>query len=496
MTNGAGYTVRSRLHSFLRSRWGWGIGFALLLALGAPRIARQVRACFCPPAVLKSGGYSFDLDLTMAFVDKFSKTGVLYDTTGFDPYGPTTTTMFKYPPPHMAFMMVMLPSRSRDTAPPSAPLVGGGKVPGPETRAERVAGRAEAGRVARLRAYAQARPLVILYLASLVAALSLVLAALRPGWKLGGLIILVFLNWQPHWESMEGPGIESLLLLLLVLSLVLLKAGRVSIGGIPIGFAGALKVYPWVIAFPFLLSRRGLRVFLGVLAGAVLAFAVATYFVPPRILLEYLTRILPRVGGGSGIRENLSALGNLSRLAYFLTERHLAPVILPLGIRELVRAFPPSPAILLTLALWLALCLPIGLLTIRAWRRTASGMPERNDLLRLGMSVSLVILVMPTAWSAYQTLLLVPLALGIALAPPPGRAKLTWGLLLYACGAGAWNVGTTCPLPVVIVRSLIPLALWLACLRLLDTKSPAPLWSGADIAGPCSSPGDPVRPAG
>jgi hypothetical protein len=149
----------------------------------------------------------------------------------------------------------------------------------------------------------------------------------------------------------------------------------------------------------------------------------------------------------------------------------------------------------LTLALWLALCLPVGVLTIRALRRTASGMPERNDLLRLGLSVSLVILLMPTAWSAYQTLLLVPLALGIALAPPPGRAKLTWSLLLYAGGAGAVNVGTS-PLPVVVVRSLIPLALWLACLRLLDSKSPGPWWSGADLAGPCSSPGDPVRSAG
>jgi hypothetical protein len=446
--------------------------------------------------VAKTGGYSFDLDLTMGYVDKFAKTGVLYDTTGFDPYGPVTNTMFKYPPPHMAFMMVMLPSSSRNTLPPSAPLVAGGKAPSPETRAERMARRAEAGRVARLRAYAQARPLVIFYLASMLAALALVLAALKPGWKLGGLIVLVFLNWQPHWESMEGPGIESLLLLLLALSLMLLKAGRVSMGGIPIGFAGALKVYPWVIVFPFLLSRRGLRVFLGVLAGAVLAFAVATYFVPPRISLEYLTRILPRVGGGSGLGENLSALGNFSRLAYFLTARQQAPVILPLGVGELVRGFPPSPAILLTLGLWLALCLPIMALTIRTLRRTASGTPERNDLLRLGLSVSLLILLMPTAWSAYQTLLLVPLALGIALAPPPGRAKLTWGLLLYAGVAGAFGVGTTCPLPVVVARSLIPLALWLACLRLLDTKSPGPLWSGADIAGPCSSPGDPVRSAG
>ena len=458
-------------------------------------MARQVRTCFCPPPGGVVGGYSYDIDLTIGFVEQFVKTGVLYDTTGVDPYGPITSSMLKYPPPHAAFVMALIPSSRRVTAPARAAQVAGANMRGPETQAESQARWAEARRVAGLRAYTRTRPLVILYLASLVAALGLVLAAFKPGWKLGGLIALIFLNWQPNWESMEGPGIESFLLLLFALSLVLLKARRVSMSGIPIGLAGALKVYPWGAVLLFLPSRRVVRVLLGVLAGTVLAFAAATYFVPLRISLGYLTDILPRVGGGSGLRDNLSALGNFSRLAYYLSGEQ-APVILPLGVRELVHGLRPPPAALLALALWLVLCLSLTVVSIRSLRRAPPETPERTDLLRLGLSVSLIILLMPTAWSAYQTSLLVPLALGLALAPPPGRAKLTWSLLLFAGGAGAVNMGATSPLPVVVLRSLIPLALWLACLRLLDAKSPEARWSGADIARPCFSPGGPAVPTG
>ena len=195
--------------------------------------------------------------------------------------------------------------------------------------------------------------------------------------------------------------------------------------------------------------------------------------------------------GGSGVRDNLSALGNFSRLAYYLNGEQ-APVILPLGVRELVHGLRPPPAALLALALWLALCLSLTVVSIRSLRRAAPETPERKDLLRLGLSVSLMILLMPTAWSAYQTILLVPLALGLALAPPPGRAKLTWSLLLFAGGAGAVNMGAASPMSVVVLRSLVPLALWLACLRLLDAKGLELPWSRADIVRPCSSPGGPV----
>jgi hypothetical protein len=153
-----------------------------------------------------------DLNLMMTHVRKFSETGVLYDTTAADPYGPVTVSMLKYPPSHAAFLMALVPRDIRGTA--------HGKTP------------------ARMRQYLQARLLMILYLASLVAALGVVLVALRPGWKLAGLITLFFLNWQPHWESMQGPQIEPFLLLLFALSLALLKTGRVWMGGIPIGLAG------------------------------------------------------------------------------------------------------------------------------------------------------------------------------------------------------------------------------------------------------------------
>jgi hypothetical protein len=471
MVGEAGHGIRPFLHRIIRSRWGWWSGIVLLLALGAPRIARQVGTCFRPPADGVSEGLG-DFRLLMGLIDNFAKTGVLYDTTGADPYGPVTVSMLKYPPPHAAFAMALVSSGDREAAHMRASLAARENM----TREERQ-------RFRRLRPYVRARPLFILYLASLLAALGVVLAALKPGWKLGGLITLVFLNWQPHWESIEGPGVESFLLLLFALSLAALKAGRASLGGVPIGLAGSLKVYPWGVVFPFLLSRRGLRVVLGVFLGTVLAFAASTYFVPPRISLEYLTRILPRVGGGSGLRDNVSVLGNFARLAYHLTGGP-APVTLPLGIRDLVRGFRPPPAALLALACWLAVSLPLAVLSIRALRRTAPGTPERHDLLGLGLSASLILLVMPTVWTAYQTILLIPLAVGFTLAPPPGGARLTWSLLLFAAGAGAVNIGLS-PMPVVVLRSLLPLALWLACLRLLAREDPgrAPLAS-AEGPGP------------
>jgi hypothetical protein len=460
--------IPQRAGSFLRSPWAWRVGFVLLLALGLPRVARQVRACFFPPDASTERWAFFDFNLMMEHVRHYSETGVLYDTTGVDPYGPVTTSMLKYPPPHAALLLLMIP---RD--PPRLNL----RIVPVEMRPH----------LRQMNAYRRPRPLVILYLASLVAALALVLAALKPGWKLGGLLTLLFLNWQPHWESMQGPQIEPFLLMLFTLSLLLVRMKRLSTGGIPVGIAGALKIYPWGAVFLFLLSRRGLRVVLGVLLGTVLAFAAATYYVPFRITAGYLLHILPRIGGGSGLRENVGALGSFSRLAYFLFGAQ-APETLPLGIRDLARAFPPPGPALLSLVLWLSLCLPMVVLSVRALRRASTENPVRNDLLRLGLSTSLVLLLMPTVWSTYQTLLLLPLSVGIGLAPPPGQAKLTWGLLLFSGAAGAVNMGAY-TMPVVVLRSLIPLGLWIACLRLLDAGCPDRPWSAVEfVSGSASKP--------
>lgn len=450
---------------FLRSRWAWWAGFVLLLGLGAPRIVRQVRTCFVLVAGNSSASEFFDFYLLMGYIDHFTETGVLYDTTGVDPYGPITSSMLKYPPPHAAFGIAL---RSCVRLPPVPALA----APGSGDSLMKAERRAERRRVLRMRPFLETRPFFLVYLTSLVAALGLVLAALKPGWRIGGLITLVFLNWQPHWESIEGPGIESLLLLLFAASLALLKRGRVTLAGIPIGLAGSLKVYPWGAGLLFLLSRRGRWIFPGIFIGTVLAFAAATFVVPVRVSLEYLIHILPRVGGGSGLGDNLSALGNVARLTYALRGEH-APVILPLGVRELLDGLRPPRAALEALVLWIVLGLSMLLVSLRALRRAAPAAPERHDLLRQGLTLSLMVLLMPTAWSAYQTVLLLPLGLGFALAPPPDRAKLTWGLLLFAAAAGAVNIGSASRMSVVVLRSLIPFALWLACLRLLAPQSPA-----------------------
>lgn len=454
MADSADQKPRSSLRALLRPRVAWWCGLVLLLALGLPRILHQVRGCFAPPAGRPYHGMVLgDFTSLMRFIDDFLETGVLYDTTGVDPYGPITISMLKYPPPHAAFLLALVPTGDRWN---------------PQVSREGMSV-LEARRAAAARIFQRARPLFILYLASLLASLVLVLVFLKPGWELGGLIALIFLNWQPHWENMEGPGIESLLLLFFALSMAALRAGHRSIAGVPVGVAGALKVYPWGAALLFLSHRRGLRLALGVLAGTVLAFAASTFFVPLRISFEYLIRILPEVGGASGLRDNLSAAGNLSRLAYGLTGVE-APVILPLRLGDLLHGLPPSLPDLLTLASWLALSLLLVVFSLRAVRQTDSQADSRGDLLRLALSVSLVIFLMPTAWSAYQTVLLIPLAVGMTYAPAPRRAKLIWSLLLFAAAAGAVNIGAAASLPRVVLRSLVPLALWIACLRLLGLR--------------------------
>ncbi len=445
----------------LHPRLVLGLGCLFLLVLGAPRIVRQVRDCVMTPADVH---YMTDFAILTRVVDNFSKTGVLYDTTGRDPYGPVTRSMLKYPPPHAAFIMAMISDARSDS------------LRWAEVRAQAVARGAKGPDLQRLKLRhmnERARPLFVAYLVSFVAAIVIVLTALAPGWERGALILLAFLNWQPHWENMEGPGIETFLLMLMAASLALLKAGRSRLAGVALGVAGALKVYPWGSAFLFLFCRKGWKVWAGMLAGTLLAFAVTSFVVPVRISVEYFLRILPRVGGASGVNDNLSAIGNFSRMAYKLRGER-SPAAFDLNPLTLLERFPSSWPDVLTLVLWSALSAFLLIRTLRGLKRTLPARESQTDMLRLAMSICLIVLLMATVWSAYQTILLVPLAVGIALAPRLPNGKRIWGLLLLATGAGAINIGDASQWLVIITRSIIPLAIWMACLRLLEAAGSAP----------------------
>jgi hypothetical protein len=425
----------------------WMLFFGLLLALGMPRLVRQARACFVPEQGERPGAAFFDFMLMRTRMQEYENTGVLYDTTGVDPFGPVTTSMFKYPPAHAAFLKVVAKDVGRST------------IRGP------------------LRAYRIVRPFVLLYLGSFVAALAALIIGFRPGWGKGILCGLVFLNWQAFWETMQGPQIEALMLFLLALS-VLLARKREGWAGVPVGIAGGLKVYPWMIGI-FLLLRRRWRGLIGLAAGAAIAFGAATLYVPLRISGEYLTRIMPRIGGLSLRLENVSIFGHVARLAHALTGE-TPPDTVYLGL-QVLRQGGMTRSVFLLLVLALAAGAAVTVVTIRVARR-AHPAPEREEILWLGVALSLSILFMPTAWSTYQTLLLVPAVVGVMLASNGDR--LTWALLLCAIVAGSVNMGSVYSLPVVIVRGLIPVFLWMAYLRLLRESPLAAPAAAQEASGP------------
>ena len=204
---------------------------------------------------LPNAGF-YDHGIFLRQVDTYHRTGRLYDVHRREFFHPGSA-VFKYPPPAaLLYIALREPGTSR---------------------------------------WSQARPVVVASFVALAGSLILICAVFKPPlWRVV-LLIVVFMNWRGHWESLSAPQWEPLLLLPLTLCVVL-PPKRGWFSGLVIGIAGAVKLYPWLMAGYFAL-RLQWRNLLGVGIGACIAFSASSFLLTQDLSVQFLSQILPRLGG-------------------------------------------------------------------------------------------------------------------------------------------------------------------------------------------------------
>ena len=156
-------------------------------------------------------------------------------------------------------------------------------------------------------------------------------------------------------------------------------------GGVAMGAAVAIKVIQAPVGLLILWGRRW-----SMLAAAAITGLVAWLLPGPQHISEYLTSVLPAVSQGTGLYENHSPGGTITRL--------LAP-------DTFLGAVPGSPpaARLITLAITL-MALAITLLVLRSPARSATGRS-----LEAAAVVAVTPIVASYSWGTHLVLLLLPI---------------------------------------------------------------------------------------
>ncbi|MGI8855681.1 MAG: glycosyltransferase family 87 protein [Thermomicrobiales bacterium] len=247
----------------------------------------------------------------------------------------------------------------------------------------------------------------------LVAELRLYAIGAPRGWPAVILVALTLL-WLPLRGSIVGQW-DSILLLLLVLTLIGLRRHWSPLTGIAIGLAGLIKVYPLYLGL-FLLWKREWRA-LGWLIASLIAFTgLSTLIVGWETTALFFRHVLPQIGGSTTYAENQSLLALLLRV---------------FGIQE-IRG--PRVTVLTALSL-LLVTLPL------CWRLRAR--PARTSpryAADFSLTVGTMLLAIPVAWQHYEVVLLIPvgvllLILGISPAPPlVWRVCAMWAIAFLAFG--------------------------------------------------------------
>ena len=443
-------------------RWlGW-ILLSILLALTATTTYSVVRFLLTEPG---RSDVFFDHGVFLDKLARYRETGQLYDTDPDDLRA--GTPVFKYPPPCAALILLIDPK-------PQANL-------GADERA------------------AHARPFVLLGLAGLLASLAIVLAVFRPPLIRALVLVVILFNWQALWETLIGPQYELLILLLLTLSWLGIRSGRAWLAGVPVAISGALKAYPWALGAHFLVRRQG-RAILWLCAGTVVAMAAAAFALGWGLTVEYMTRVLPYLGDTSALGENYSLLGGLKRLTFALFGDPATAPASATGLAALLVRPGPSGAPWLAWALALPIAIGFVLGSTRAVRAAGALPAPTRESLAFGLSLSLGLILLPSSWANYQALLALPVMLAICLAPPAREDRWTWGLLIAAGvlasvspdsvvrrpqvtfmrnllqpihgaslmrGFNTWLRTDAGELAVTLARTLVPVLVWLAHVRLL-----------------------------
>jgi hypothetical protein len=272
---------------------------------------------------------------------------------------------------------------------------------------------------------------------------------------------IVFPTWKPIRECLADLQMETIILFCLSLSALLLARSRTGAGA-AIGVAGAFKVYPWLVAGPFLLARWW-RIVAGVVIGSLVALALSAISLPARHSIEFFFQILPRLGGISLSYENFSLLATLGRI--LLWARGDLPPAEALDSMYLEQL--QSPRVLA----WLLFLGMLGALALLGWKRRSywsdleSGR-KATALLALGACATVALI--PTSWLSYQSLLVLPALVCVARVLPGDILSMILLGTSLAAGVLLWGYDDSFarhPGPFAAARTIIPYALAVVVLR-------------------------------
>lgn len=126
-------------------------------------------------------------------------------------------------------------------------------------------------------------------------------------WQLGALLVLIALTFGMTGNIEEGQ-VNPILLALSGVWLWAWVDGRWW-GGVALGATVALKLIQAPVALLLLVARRWSMLAAAIMTGLALWLVAA-----PQYLFEYLFKVLPQVSGGTGLYENQSPGGTITRL--------------------------------------------------------------------------------------------------------------------------------------------------------------------------------------
>ncbi len=231
---------------------------------------------------------------------------------------------------------------------------------------------------------------VILLNASLVIFLFCALRALRiQDWQLAALLVLTAIAFEPTIANIVEGQINLVLLALSGVWLLAWIAGSWW-GGAALGVAVALKLIQAPVGLLVLWARRW-----SMLAAAAAAGLGLWLLAAPQYLLEYLFKVVPAIGAGTGLFENHSPGGTVARL--------LDPNTFFGGTRG-----APVAARIITAVIALA-ALVVTFAVLRTPSRTTAGR---------GLEAAAVVAVTPIvasySWGTHLVLLLLPMLVLVA----------------------------------------------------------------------------------
>ncbi|HEX2680223.1 MAG TPA: glycosyltransferase family 87 protein, partial [Candidatus Dormibacteraeota bacterium] len=203
-------------------------------------------------------------------------------------------------------------------------------------------------------------------------------------WQLGVLLLLVTISFEPVIGNITEGQVN---LVLLALSGVWLWAWVIGRwwGGIAIGLAVAVKLIQAPVGLLILWSRRWSMLAAATIAGLGLWLVAA-----PRYLPEYLLQVLPATSRGTGIYENHSPGGTITRL------------FAPDTFNGIATESPPAARVITVVIALAAIVVTFAVLRSPSTARS-------GRVLEAAAVVALTPLVTPYSWGTHLVLLLVPI---------------------------------------------------------------------------------------